>query len=398
MTIHALVLEETTVRLWGLSASERLRRQLKEAGGVKLVPSAAELPKTGVILLLNGNFLFEVRTLSGMMTKSNSLLHSPQDGSVAAAIIDAANIDAARDSISGRQNASSAALQSISTDDLTAFNETLRSAQTPFLARVSEDMKPELEGSLYGNAYRGITDLVTKFLWPRPAKRAVQVAASLGLSPNLVTTIGLILVLAACYLFLEGQYIAGLAAGWLMTFLDTVDGKLARVTVQSSQFGHLYDHLIDLFHPPFWYIFWGMSLTGLEPVLGFDQGQMYWLIVIAYVAGRIVEGIFPLLGNCSIFTWKPFDAWFRLVTARRNPCLIILTFSAIVGRPDWGFIAVTFWTALSTILMMIRLAQGLVARIRGGPLQSWLSADDVSEGANARAYRIFGSTRGAYEA
>jgi phosphatidylglycerophosphate synthase len=398
MTIHALVLEETTVRLWGLSASERLRRQLKEAGGVKLVPSAAELPKTGVILLLNGNFLFEVRTLSGMMTKSNSLLHSPQDGSVAAAIIDAANIDAARDCISGRQNASSAALQSISTDDLTAFNETLRSAQTPFLARVSEDMKPELEGSLYGNAYRGITDLVTKFLWPRPAKRAVQVAASLGLSPNLVTTIGLILVLAACYLFLEGQYIAGLAAGWLMTFLDTVDGKLARVTVQSSQFGHLYDHLIDLFHPPFWYIFWGMSLTGLEPVLGFDQGQMYWLIVIAYVAGRIVEGIFPLLGNCSIFTWKPFDAWFRLVTARRNPCLIILTFSAIVGRPDWGFIAVTFWTALSTILMMIRLAQGLVARIRGGPLQSWLSADDVSEGANARAYRIFGSTRGAYEA
>jgi phosphatidylglycerophosphate synthase len=398
MTIHALVLEETTVRLWGLSASERLRRQLKEAGGVKLVPSAAELPKTGVILLLNGNFLFEVRTLSGMMTKSNSLLHSPQDGSVAAAIIDAANIDAARDCISGRQNASSAALQSISTDDLTAFNETLRSAQTPFLARVSEDMKPELEGSLYGNAYRGITDLVTKFLWPRPAKRAVQVAASLGLSPNLVTTIGLILVLAACYLFLEGQYIAGLAAGWLMTFLDTVDGKLARVTVQSSQFGHLYDHLIDLFHPPFWYIFWGMSLTGLEPVLGFDQGQMYWLIVIAYVAGRIVEGIFPLLGNCSIFTWKPFDAWFRLVTARRNPCLIILTFSAIVGRPDWGFIAVTFWTALSTILMMIRLAQGLVARIRGGPLQSWLSADDVSEGANARAYKIFGSTRGAYEA
>jgi phosphatidylserine synthase len=398
MTIHALVLEETTVRLWGLSASERLRRQLKEAGGVKLVPSAAELPKTGVILLLNGNFLFEVRTLSGLMTKSNSLLLSPQDGSVAAAIIDAANIDAARDSISGRQNASSAALQSISTDDLTAFNETLRSAQTPFLARVSEDMKPELEGSLYGNAYRGITDLVTKFLWPRPAKRAVQVAASLGLSPNLVTTIGLILVLAACYLFLEGQYIAGLAAGWLMTFLDTVDGKLARVTVQSSQFGHLYDHLIDLFHPPFWYIFWGMSLTGLEPVLGFDQGQMYWLIVIAYVAGRIVEGIFPLLGNCSIFTWKPFDAWFRLVTARRNPCLIILTCSAIVGRPDWGFIAVTFWTALSTILMMIRLAQGLVARIRGGPLQSWLSADDVSEGANARAYQIFGSTRGAYGA
>jgi len=138
---------------------------------------------------------------------------------------------------------------------------------------VSEGRKPELENRLYGNAYKGITDLVTKFLWPRPAKKAVHLAARLGISPNMVTTLGLVLVLVACYLFLNGQYFAGLLAGWIMTFLDTVDGKLARVTVQSSKFGHLYDHLIDLFHPPFWYIYWGMSLSNFEPVLGFDQGK-----------------------------------------------------------------------------------------------------------------------------
>jgi hypothetical protein len=396
MTIFALILEETSVKLWGLSASERLRRQLKEAGGVKLVASLAELPHSGQILLLNGRYLFEVRTLSGLMTKSNSLLNCAEDGGVAAAIVDASNVDAARDCMTGATKAAS--LELITPADLSAFNEALRSAQTPFLEPVSEGRKPELENRLYGNAYKGITDLVTKFLWPRPAKKAVHVAANLGISPNMVTTLGLVLVLAACYLFLHGQYFAGLLAGWMMTFLDTVDGKLARVTVQSSKFGHLYDHLIDLFHPPFWYIYWGMSLSGLEPVLGFGQDQMYWLIIIGYVAGRIVEGIFPLLGNCTIFTWKPFDAWFRLVTARRNPCLIILTASAVIGRPDWGFLAVTFWTVLTTILMMVRLLQGLVARIRGGPLQSWLSADDVASGPNARAYRIFGSTRGAYEA
>jgi hypothetical protein len=396
MTIFALILEETSVKLWGLSASERLRRQLKEAGGVKLVASLAELPHSGQILLLNGRYLFEVRTLAGLMTKSNSLLNCAEDGGVAAAIVDASNVDAARDCMTGATKAAS--LELITPADLSAFNEALRSAQTPFLEPVSEGRKPELENRLYGNAYKGITDLVTKFLWPRPAKKAVHVAANLGISPNMVTTLGLVLVLAACYLFLHGQYFAGLLAGWMMTFLDTVDGKLARVTVQSSKFGHLYDHLIDLFHPPFWYVYWGMSLSGLEPVLGFDQDQMYWLIIIGYVAGRIVEGIFPLLGNCTIFTWKPFDAWFRLVTARRNPCLIILTASAVIGRPDWGFLAVTFWTVLTTILMMVRLLQGLVARIRGGPLQSWLSADDVASGPNAQAYRIFGSTRGAYEA
>jgi hypothetical protein len=141
-----------------------------------------------------------------------------------------------------------------------------------------------------------------------------------------------------------------------------------------------------------------MSLLDFEPVLGIDQGQMYWLIVIGYAAGRVVEGIFPLLGDCSIFTWRPIDAWFRLVTARRNPCLIILTASAVIARPDWGFVAVTFWTVLSTMVMLIRLLQGMAARVKGGALQSWLSADDVAQGPNARAYRIFGSTRGAYGA
>ena len=396
MTIHALVLEETPVTLWGLSSKERLRRQLKEAGGVKLVDGVDELPASGQVLILDGQFLFEVRTLSGLIARTDSLLVYPGDETVAAASVDAGHINLAIECVQGVRDRFGTPLEAITPVDLSAFNEALRSAQVPFLERVTEDRKQELESRLYGNAYRGITDLVTKFVWPRPAKQGVRVAAQLGLSPNVVTTLGLALVLAACYLFLHGQYLAGLLAGWIMTFLDTVDGKLARVTVQSSKFGHLYDHLIDLFHPPFWYIYWGMSLHDLGPVLGFSQMEMYWLIVLGYSGGRIVEGLFPLLGDCSIFTWKPFDAWFRLVTARRNPCLIILTVSAIVGRPDWGFIAVTFWTVITTAVLILRLLQGLLARARSGPLQSWLSAEDVATGRNARAFSVFGSTRGAY--
>ena len=396
MTIHALVLEETPVRLWGLSSRERLRRQLKEAGGVTLVRSVDELPDSGKILLLSGRFLFEVRTLSGLAAKDNSLLLYPSDGTVAAGIVDAEHLHLAIDCIKGARDCSGTPLEAMTPSDLAAFNEALRSAQEPFLERVTEDRRQELEGRLYGNAYRGITDLVTKFVWPRPARHAVRLAAHLHVSPNTVTTIGLLLTIAACYFFLNGQYLEGLLAGWIMTFLDTVDGKLARVTVRSSPFGHLYDHVIDLVHPPFWYICWGMSLSGLSPVLGFDQEQMYWLIALGYIGGRIVEGIFPLLGNCTVFTWKPFDAWFRLVTARRNPCLIILTVSALAGRPDWGFVAVVFWTAFTTLVLFLRLMQGLLARVRGGPLQSWLSAADAATGRNARAFRIFGRTRGAY--
>ncbi len=409
MTISALVIEPCSVRLWGLDSTERLRRQLREMGGIHWLASADELPPEGQVLLLDGRFLFEIRTLKGLLAHPGSVLIAGDEvdvdagqraGRPAAALVDARQTAAAMAYLRGNSAELPRDLRRLGTADLEAFNETLRSARPPLLEPIRDENRQPLENLLYGNAYRGITDLVTKFVWPRPARQLVHLAARLGLSPNGVTSIGLVLVLLACWAFYHGHYAAGLAAGWLMTLLDTVDGKLARVTIQSSPFGHLYDHAIDLIHPPFWYIFWGVSLGGFAavplPSLALDVAAMSWWLVAAYVGGRVVEGLFPLLGDCSIFTWRPFDAWFRLVTARRNPCLIILTLSLLAGRPDWGFVAVVGWSVLTTGVLLLRLLQGLLARLRHGRLQSWLSADNVASGPHAASYRVFGATRGAY--
>jgi phosphatidylglycerophosphate synthase len=403
MTIYALVSENSTVRLWGLDSGQRLQRQLRAIGkdkpdqfsGIRWLRNAGDAPASARVLLLNGSFLFENRTLNGVLESDNSiLLHN--DGSAAAAFVDASRVRETLEYMQTPDRVFPQGLQTVHTSDMEAFDESLRRSTRPLLEPVSTGRKTELENRLYGDAYRGITDLVTKFAWPKPAKRVVHLCADLHISPNMVTSLGLLLVVAACYLFLQGQYGWGLLAGWIMTFLDTVDGKLARVTIQSSKFGHLYDHAIDLFHPPFWYIYWGMSLVNFQPVLGMELGQMYWIIAIGYIAGRVVEGLFPLLGNCSIFTWRPFDAWFRLVTARRNPCLILLTLSLLIGRPDWGFIAVTLWTALTTFILILRLIQAFFVRLTGGPLVSWLSEENVASGPHAYSYSIFGATRGAY--
>ena len=403
MTIYALVSENSTVRLWGLSSEQRLQRQLKaiskeysgDFNDIRWLSNADEMPERGKVLLLNGSFLFENRTLKGILDRANSILQY-RDNTAAAAFVDSDHMADVLAYMKEDGQPSPEGLQLVQTSDMEAFDESLRRSTKPLLEAVNAERKNELENRLYGNAYRGITDLVTKFVWPRPAKQIVHLCAVLHISPNMVTSLGLLLVIAACFLFLNGFYGWGLLAGWIMTFLDTVDGKLARVTIQSSKFGHLFDHLIDLFHPPFWYIYWGMSLVYFQPVLGQGQQQMYWIIIIAYVAGRVVEGLFPLLGNCSIFTWRPFDAWFRLVTARRNPCMILLTASFLVGKPEWGFISVTFWTALTTIIMILRLIQAFIVRLTSGPLYSWLSEDDVATGPNARAFSVFGATRGAY--
>ena len=69
MSLSAIVLEESPVRLWGLSSRQRLRRQLREAGGVQWLDSLDRLTESGRVLLLNGNYLFEVRTLAGLLER-----------------------------------------------------------------------------------------------------------------------------------------------------------------------------------------------------------------------------------------------------------------------------------------------------------------------------------------
>lgn len=398
MTIYAFVSEVSKVHLWGMDTRQRLRRQVNEVGKivkgefrqVQWLESADDLPASGQVLLFNGNFVFENRTIQGVIAGANRVLEC--DSGTAAAFVDADKAAKVIDRMQDQNQNLPDELDIIRPTDLKAFDTNLRRSTRPLLECVTSTNKDALENKLYGNAYRGITDLVTKFVWPKPAKQVVHICANLGITPNMVTTAGLILVIAASFLFLHGYYAWGLLAGWVMTFLDTVDGKLARVTIRSSQFGHLYDHLIDLIHPPFWYIMWGASLVGFSGAMGLSFEQMSWAIVLAYISGRCVEGLFQLLGSCEIFTWRPIDAWFRLITARRNPCMIILTLSVFAGKPDWGFIAVTFWTVLTTIILNLRLAYATVIRFRQGPLSSWLSEDDVETGPNARAFAVFSST------
>ena len=398
MTIHALVFEPSDVTLWGLDPKARLHRQLNEIGktadeefkSIHWIDHVGKLPTSGRILLFNGSFIFENRTVEAVIATQNGVLQ--HEGETAAAFVEAELALSVIDHMRDREVDLPQGLTVVTTEDLKAFDINLRRSTKPLLEPVSRARQAELENKLYGNAYRGITDLVTKFAWPKPAKRMVHVCAGLGITPNMVTTTGLILVIVACYLFAYQYYALGLLAGWVMTLLDTVDGKLARVTINSSKFGHLYDHLIDLIHPPFWYIIWGGSLVGFSGAFGLSLDQMSWAIVIAYISGRLVEVFFELLGSCGVFTWRPIDAWFRLITARRNPCMILLTLSVLVGRPDWGFIAVTFWTILTTIILNLRLVYGMFVRFRHGPLSSWLSEENVATGPNARSYAIFGAT------
>jgi hypothetical protein len=63
------------------------------------------------------------------------------------------------------------------------------------------------------------------------------------------------------------------------------------------------------------------------------------LLVAGYVLQRGIEGIFIKRFGMDIHVWDRIDSQFRLITARRNPNMVILFVSMLFGRPDLGLIA-----------------------------------------------------------
>lgn len=392
MAILAYIVGDHPLRLWGLTSRERLARQLRAVGIHDIVDDIGLAASAEQVLLVHAGYLFEQRTVTALRRQQEALLECPVDGGLAGAVCGGARAAEFAATLADPQ-APRPAAPVLRPAQLEQFDGALRRVEPPLLEPMGEARRDALESLLYGNAYKGITDLVTKFVWPRPARRVVGWCAALGITPNMVTLTGLALVIAAGWLFAVGAWLPGLVCGWIMTLLDTVDGKLARVTVQSSRLGHWLDHGMDIIHPPIWYVLWA---EGLGDALAPDTyGLMVALIVGGYLAGRGLEGLFHALGECSMFAWRPFDAYFRLVTARRNPCLIIMSVALACGRADWALYGVAWWTAGSSALMALRLLYAFSERLRHGPLQSWLN-DPAAAMHHARAYRTFAGTRGAY--
>lgn len=359
------VVGHSPLRVWTLPSEVRLARQLARCG-VSIAAAPAERR-----VLLRADWVYDDALVRGIASATQDTALLADTGECVALNVSSARAEEAGAALgaghapSGVQTATPAQLAD-------GYNDALRKREPPFLMRLTADALPDIERRVFGASYKGVTDIVTLYVWPAPARAVTRVCARLGITPNQVTSASLGLVLIAMWLFWTGHYGWGLAAAWPMTFLDTVDGKLARVTLQSSKWGNVFDHGIDLIHPPFWWWAWIVGLPAASLPL-VEPAFVLGVIVAGYVLQRIEEGVFIAGFGMDMHVWRRFDSRFRLITARRNPNLILLSASVLVGRPDWGILAVAAWTALCLVVHALRIVQAAFAR-RHGPLRSWLAS------------------------
>ena len=358
----------TPVRLWGMTAEERLRRTLARLGLHDVAPWDGTAVPGQNHLLIRGDHVFAPALVAGLAARPETVLTI--EGRPVAAHVGPGEAARTAAALAEERLGEATGLEVVEPAELSsAHDEALRKRQVPYVLRLTPETRAEAERRTFAGSYKGVTDIVTRHLWPAPARLVTRWCAEAGISPNAVTAVSLGLVVLAFWLFWTGAFLPGLIAAWAMTFLDTVDGKLARVTLTSSRFGNVFDHGIDLVHPPFWYWAWAVGVweTGAAPP-GLDLALA--VTVIGYIVQRLQEGLFLGLFKMEIHVWRRFDSLFRLIVARRNPNLLLLTGFALAGAPGEGLIAVAGWTAVSLI---VHLIQTLQAALSPAPLRSWLA-------------------------
>lgn len=363
--------------VWGMTSRERLGRALARAG-----VAVSDGPSGGSpVLALRADHVIDEVLVPALRGRPGALLVSDEGRAVAAHVPAGGDAEAVARALGEDRppgDPAFAGLAPVGPAALAgAYDARLRKRGAPYALHLSAATKDAVERRMFHGSYKGVTDAVTKHVWPRPAFHATRACAAIGLSPNAVTWASLLLAAAAAWLFADGAFAAGLACAWAMTFLDTVDGKLARVTLTSTRLGDVFDHGIDLVHPPFWYGAWAVGLAAAGMPLA-DPWTVLAVVVGGYVAQRLQEGLFIARFGIEMHVWRPFDSRFRLVTARRNPNLVLLTLGALAGRPDLGLLAVAVWTAASFLVHCVRIAQAFAAAGRG-PVRSWLATAGAAE-------------------
>ncbi len=225
----------------------------------------------------------------------------------------------------------SGAAKELALSEFDAYLVKLRRQLPPYLLRVCDaPSRDRVERFLFWSNYKGSTDFLTRYVYPPLVWRALRPLARHRVHPNAVTLLGVAATFAAVPFFASGAWGPGLALAYFMSVLDSVDGKLARLTFTYSTLGDVLDHGLDIVHPPVWYMAWGYALSG-GTTHASPFAASLWLLGV-YTLDRLCALAFRWRTGVSIHGATPLDERLRTFVSRRNPNLAFLTLA--LGA-DW---------------------------------------------------------------
>ena len=337
----------------------------EEPLGERLLNAARSAPHSAW-LVLSGDSIVDDRLIPQIAALEGNVVFAGGDGGERGAILrlDAGALHAAPTGESllavAEQLKDAGDLRVMGPEEFDGYITKLRRDLEPYLFRVTDvTTRKRAERFLFWSNYKGSTDFMTKYVWPPLVWILVRPLAKWRVHPNSVTAVSILATLLAIPLWMEGWWVTGFFLAYLMSLLDSVDGKLARLTYTYSGLGNVLDHGLDLVHPPFWYMAWAWGLSG-----GDAQSAVYQASV--WIADRLFPPVFKARTGRSIHGYLPIDVKIRTFISRRNVNLPFFTASVAIDllRPGGGweisigvFYVMVIWQAVCVVYHATRTVQ-----------------------------------------
>ena len=115
----------------------------------------------------------------------------------------------------------------------------------------------------------------------------VRPLARLGINPNVVTILGLLLSIVTALVIASGHIVAGGALVLFAGIFDMLDGAMARVSNAATTFGAFLDSTLDRYSESIilgGLLFYALQRPGLHEALWPWANEQQWMIVLVFAA------------------------------------------------------------------------------------------------------------------
>ncbi|MSR82122.1 MAG: CDP-alcohol phosphatidyltransferase family protein [Candidatus Latescibacteria bacterium] len=346
-------------RIWVSPASQapvlRLRRDLEDVFPLQLdvIPSEDERPLCAAltyadepVLLLQGDLVLDDRLLRHLLKGGPGTALAEGDEVVAYLNPAQARALAGHWETGGGLGAGLAAtgLQPRRPAELDPYVPSLRLTMPAYLLRArAKSELPSLDHLLYHRTFKGVIDAIARYGYYHLVRWITRQLSRTSLTPNLFTALSILAIWAAVPCFALGQLGAGVLLAWLGVILDSVDGKLARLTLHLSEAMGALEHLSAMPALGLWYLALAWHCSGGELLRNTPMAMATWVLVGAFVLDKIVSSAFKKRHRREIFDYRPVDAAFHLIAARRNVSLLQLSVGALLDQPHITLVSMAAW-------------------------------------------------------
>ena len=301
------------------------------------------------LMILEGDGIYDERILRRLLMSTNSLyIHAGEDKDVPIAVIvqadDRKHLNSAICHIGEflKKQVGNGWLETLSIYDMDQYIPELRQTAVPSLIKLQDRSSIRaIENEMYEKTFKGVIDFIAAYVYRIPVRGLVRLLAPTRITPNLVTAISVICSLAAIPLFAMGWLGTGLAVAFVFVIADSLDGKLARMTVRFSKVADKVDHFTSPAFETCYYLAWGWYFSGGD--FSTLPGKAAVLLCCFFVLDRIVTSVFGCKFGRSLLDYNKCDARFHLIAARRNINLFIMTLGLVFQKPIGALYVITLW-------------------------------------------------------